>query len=74
MALWAMVYPDTDASGRSVLPLLRLGRAAAMLGMVSLMTAEAVGELGLKAGDKAVCVVEAANVIVETPTWRETRA
>ena len=42
--------------------------------MVSLMTAEAVDELGLKVGDEAVCVVKATNVIVEVPARRETRA
>ena len=41
--------------------------------MVSLMTAEAVVELGLKVGDEAVCVVKATNVIVEIPTSRESR-
>ena len=40
--------------------------------MVSLMTAEAVDELGLKVGDEAVCVVKATNVIVEIPSNRET--
>jgi molybdopterin-binding protein len=35
--------------------------------LVSLMTAEAVDELGLKVGDEAVCVVKATNVIVEVP-------
>jgi molybdopterin-binding protein len=35
--------------------------------IVSLMTAEAVLEMGLKVGDPAVCVVKATNVIVETP-------
>ena len=39
--------------------------------MVSLMTAEAVKELGLKVGDEAVCVVEATNVIVEIPSAKE---
>jgi molybdopterin-binding protein len=39
--------------------------------MVSLMTAEAVEELGLKVGDEAVCVVKATNVIVEIPSSRE---
>ena len=39
--------------------------------MVSLMTAEAVEELGLKVGDEAVCVVKATNVIVEIPSARE---
>jgi len=35
--------------------------------LVSLMTAEAVDELGLAVGDAAVCVVKATNVIVEIP-------
>jgi molybdopterin-binding protein len=39
--------------------------------VVSLMTAEAVDELGLKVGDEAVCVVKATNVIVEIPSTRE---
>ena len=38
--------------------------------LVSLMTAEAVVELGLKIGDEAVCVVKATNVIVEIPSRR----
>jgi molybdopterin-binding protein len=38
--------------------------------LVSLMTAEAVAELGLKVGDEAVCVVKATNVIVEIPSDR----
>ena len=42
--------------------------------MVSLMTAEAVKELGLKVGDEAVCVVKATNVIVEIPSLKESRA
>lgn len=42
--------------------------------MVSLMTAEAVEELGLKVGDEAVCVVKATNVILEIPSSRESRA
>jgi molybdopterin-binding protein len=41
--------------------------------MVSLMTAEAVEELGLKVGDEAVCVVKATNVIVEIPSAKESR-
>ena len=41
--------------------------------MVSLMTAEAVDEMGLKVGDEAVCVVKATNVIVEMPARREVR-
>jgi molybdopterin-binding protein len=35
--------------------------------LVSLMTAEAVDELGLAVGSEAVCVVKATNVIVEVP-------
>jgi molybdopterin-binding protein len=41
--------------------------------MVSLMTAEAVDELGLQVGDDAVCVVKATNVMVEVPARRESR-
>jgi molybdopterin-binding protein len=41
--------------------------------MVSLMTAEAVEEMGLKVGDEAVCVVKATNVIVDLPARRESR-
>ena len=36
--------------------------------LVSLMTAEAVDDLGLTVGDEAVCVVKATNVIVEIPS------
>jgi molybdopterin-binding protein len=35
--------------------------------LVSLMTAEAVDDLGLEVGRRAVCVVKATNVIVEVP-------
>jgi len=42
--------------------------------LVSLMTAEAVDELGLVVGQEAVCVVKATNVIVEVPSSRESRA
>lgn len=35
--------------------------------LVSLMTAEAVDELGLAVGDDAVCLVKATQVIVEVP-------
>jgi molybdopterin-binding protein len=35
--------------------------------LVSLMTAEAVDEMGLTIGDEAVCVVKATHVIVEIP-------
>ena len=41
--------------------------------MVSLMTAEAVDEMGLKLGDEAICVVKATNVIVELPARRDAR-
>ncbi len=42
--------------------------------IVSLMTAEAVDELGLKVGDEAVGVVKATTVIVEIPSSKESRA
>lgn len=42
--------------------------------LVSLMTAEAVDELGLQIGDEAICVVKATNVIVEVPAPRESRS
>jgi molybdopterin-binding protein len=42
--------------------------------LVSLMTAEAVEELGLEVGRDAVCVVKATNVIVEVPSTREGRS
>jgi molybdopterin-binding protein len=42
--------------------------------LVSLMTAEAVDELGLKVGDEAICVVKSTNVIVEIPSSREARS
>jgi len=38
--------------------------------LVSLMTAEAVDDLGLEAGKEVVCVVKATNVIVEVPAKR----
>jgi molybdopterin-binding protein len=41
--------------------------------LVSLMTAEAVDELGLEVGQEAVCVVKATNVIVEVPSGRDGR-
>ena len=41
--------------------------------VVSLMTAEAIDEMGLKVGDEAICVVKATNVIVEVPSSRESR-
>ena len=42
--------------------------------IVSLLTAEAVDELGLKVGDEATCVVKATNVVVEVPARKEPRA
>jgi len=41
--------------------------------VVSLMTAEAVEELGLRVGDEAVCVVAATDVMIATPSGRPTR-
>jgi molybdopterin-binding protein len=41
--------------------------------LVSLMTAEAVEELGLKVGDEAVCVIKATTVIVEIPSAKDAR-
>jgi molybdopterin-binding protein len=41
--------------------------------VVSLMTAEAVDELGLAVGDEAIGVVKATNVIVEIPSSRVSR-
>lgn len=41
--------------------------------LVSLMTAEAVDDLGLEIGMEAVCVVKATNVVVEIPSTREAR-
>ena len=41
--------------------------------IVSLMTAEAVDEMGLKVGDEAVGVVKATTVIVEIPSSKESR-
>ena len=42
--------------------------------LVSLMTAEAVEELGLRIGDEAIAVVKSTNVIVEIPSSREVRS
>jgi molybdopterin-binding protein len=39
--------------------------------LVSLLTAEAVDDLGLRVGDEAVCVVKATNVVVEVPAGRD---
>ncbi len=41
--------------------------------VVSLMTAEAVDELGLRVGDEAIGVVKATSVIVEVPSSRESK-
>jgi molybdopterin-binding protein len=42
--------------------------------LVSLVTAEAVDELGLKLGDEVVCIVKSTSVMLEIPLARETRA
>ena len=42
--------------------------------LVSLMTAEAVDDLGLKIGDEAIAVVKSTNVIVEIASPREARS
>ncbi len=42
--------------------------------IVSLMTAEAVDEMGLRVGDEAVGVVKATTVIVEIPSAKESKA
>src|SRR3954463_1517873 len=41
--------------------------------LVSLMTAEAVDDMGLEVGDEAVCVVKATNVMVEIPSGKDGR-
>jgi molybdopterin-binding protein len=41
--------------------------------LVSLMTAEAVDELGLSVGSEAICVVKATHVVVEVPEARAGR-
>ena len=41
--------------------------------IVSMMTAEAVDEMGLRIGDEAVGVVKATTVIVEIPSSKESR-
>ena len=41
--------------------------------IVSLMTAEAVDDMGLRVGDDAVGVVKATTVIVEVPSTKESR-
>jgi len=42
--------------------------------LVSLLTAEAIDDLGLKVGMEAVCVVKATNVIVEVPSPKDARS
>jgi molybdopterin-binding protein len=42
--------------------------------LVSLVTAEAVHELGLKLGDEVVCIVKSTSVMLDIPSARETRA
>ena len=42
--------------------------------LVSLMTAEAVDDLGLRVGDEAICIVKATNVIVEIQSPKEARS
>ena len=42
--------------------------------VVSLMTAEAVDDMGLQVGDEAVAVVKATTVIIEVPSAREPRS
>ena len=41
--------------------------------VVSLMTAEAIDDIGLQVGDEAVAVVKATNVIIEVPSKRDAR-
>jgi molybdopterin-binding protein len=42
--------------------------------LVSLLTAEAIDDLGLEVGMEAICVVKATNVIVERPAAKESRS
>lgn len=42
--------------------------------VVSLMTAEAIEEMGLVVGAEAICVVKATNVVVEVPQARPARS
>lgn len=42
--------------------------------LVSLMTAEAIDDLGLQVGDEAIGIVKATNVIIEVPSPKESRA
>lgn len=41
--------------------------------LVSLVTAEAVHELGLQVGDEVVCIVKSTSVMLEIPSTREAR-
>jgi molybdopterin-binding protein len=41
--------------------------------LVSLVTAEAVTELGLKVGDEVVCIVKSTSVMLEIPSAKDTR-
>jgi molybdopterin-binding protein len=41
--------------------------------LVSLVTAEAVKELGLKVGDEVVCIVKSTSVMLEIPSTKEPR-
>lgn len=42
--------------------------------LVSLLTAEAVEDLGIEVGDEAVAVVKATNVMIEIPLSKEARS
>lgn len=41
--------------------------------LVSLMTSEAIDDLGLQVGDEAIGIVKATNVIIEVPSPKESR-
>jgi molybdopterin-binding protein len=41
--------------------------------LVSLVTAEAVNELGLEVGDEVVCIVKSTSVMLEIPSAKEIR-
>ena len=77
--------PMGDSSARNRLPgivtRIEVDKVAAVVEviagphrLVSLMTAEAVEDLGLRVGDEAVCVVKATNVIVEIPVRKESHS
>jgi len=79
--------PDRPASGASarnrmagIVTRVERDRVAAVVEviagphrLVSLMTAEAVEDLGLEVGDEVTCVVKATNVIVEVGGRRDSR-